>query len=86
LRILIDIMGWVASVLIVGSYYLNIRGKWQAHSRSYVWCNLIGGILFAVNTWYHGAYPSALVNVVWVAIALAAMAKWRKQRHENAAD
>ncbi|TAD83493.1 MAG: hypothetical protein EAY75_14810 [Bacteroidetes bacterium] len=85
MRILINIMGWVASLLIVGSYYLNIKGKWKADTKSYVLCNLVGGLLFTVNTIYLGAYPSAMVNVVWVAIALAAVAKWKKQKPNDAA-
>jgi hypothetical protein len=88
LRLLIDIMGWIASLLIVGSYYLNIKGKWRVQQRQYVWCNLVGGLLFTVNTIYHGAYPSALVNIIWVGIALAAMAKWKTKRptHEPTTD
>ena len=73
--VIIEVLGWIASVLIVGAYYLNIRGKLPAHAQGYVWANLIGGLFFVANTIYHGAYPSALVNVVWVLIAVAALLK-----------
>jgi len=76
--IIIELLGWIASVLIVGAYYLNIRGKLPAQSPGYVWANMVGGLFFVVNTIYHGAYPSALVNVVWVLIALAALLKKKK--------
>ena len=75
MRIFIDVIGWLAALLIVGAYYLNIRGKWNARSKPYIWCNLVGGILFTANTCYLGAYPSALVNVVWIVIAVGAMVK-----------
>jgi hypothetical protein len=65
----IEIMGWVASVLIVGAYALNIKGKLASNDRRYVLANLVGGLFFIVNTAYHHAYPSAVVNVVWVLIA-----------------
>ena len=69
LNYLIEGLGWVASVLIVGAYFLNIRGQLRADDPRYVWANLVGGLFFVVNTIHHGAYPSALVNVVWVLIA-----------------
>ena len=66
----IEIMGWIASLLIVGSYALNITGKLSASSKTYVLANIIGGIFFVVNTYYHHAYPSMFVNVIWVIIAI----------------
>jgi hypothetical protein len=68
--ILIEMLGWIASVLIVGSYALNITGKLAASSKIYVLANIIGGVFFVVNTYYHKAYPSMFVNVVWVIIAI----------------
>lgn len=76
--LLIDILGWIASVLIVGAYFLNIRGRWAAQSIPYILCNLVGGAIFIVNTVYHGAYPSALVNVVWVIIALFSLGRLKR--------
>ena len=67
---IIETLGWVASVLIVGAYFLNMQGRLAAKDPRYIWANLIGGLFFIVNTYYHGAYPSALVNVVWVLIAV----------------
>lgn len=77
---LIDLIGWIASVLIVGAYLLNSMGKWSAQSAFYIWSNLVGGVFFVVNTIYHGAYPSALVNVVWVIIAVVSLVKPRKPK------
>ena len=75
LALLIEVLGWVASVLIVGAYALNIKGKLASDRPAYIWMNLVGGCFFVVNTWFHGAYPSAFVNVVWVLIAGAALLK-----------
>jgi hypothetical protein len=71
----IEIMGWIASVLIVGSYALNITGRLSASSKTYVLANIIGGIFFVVNTYYHKAYPSMFVNVIWVIIAIYMISK-----------
>ena len=75
MNILIEMMGWIASVLIVGSYALNITGKLSASSKIYVLANIIGGIFFVVNTYYHHAYPSMFVNVIWVIIAIYMISK-----------
>ena len=79
----IEIMGWIASVLIVGSYALNITGKLSASSKSYVLANIIGGIFFVVNTYFHKAYPSMFVNVIWVIIAIYMISKKKKNNVKN---
>ena len=82
MNILIEILGWIASVLIVGSYALNITGKLSASSKTYVLANIIGGVFFVVNTYYHQAYPSMFVNVIWVIIAIYMISK--KKKNNNA--
>jgi hypothetical protein len=77
ITILIETLGWIGSVLIVGAYALNISGRLDTKTPAYIWANLVGGSFFIVNTIAHGAYPSAVVNVVWVLIAISAL--FRKQ-------
>ena len=81
--ILIEVLGWIASVLIVGSYALNITGKLPASSKTYVLANIIGGVFFVVNTYYHQAYPSMFVNVIWVIIAIYMISKKKKNNAKN---
>ncbi|AFK05086.1 hypothetical protein Emtol_3960 [Emticicia oligotrophica DSM 17448] len=73
MSLIIEIIGWIGSVLIVGSYFFNIQGKLDAKDIRYILANLIGGICFIINTYAHNAYPSVAVNIVWVIIALAAI-------------
>lgn len=73
--ILIEALGYIAFVLILAAYTLNISGKIHSSSPVYIWFNLIGGLLFAINTYYHHAYPSAILNVIWVLIAVSAFFK-----------
>ncbi len=73
--ILIEVLGWMASVLIVGAYFLNMQGKLDASSPGYIWSNFAGGVFFVINTYYHHAYPSMAVNIVWVIIAIVALTK-----------
>ncbi len=71
----VEIIGWIGAVLIIGAYYLNINGKIKSSSTSYIVSNLLGGIFFTINTFVHQAYPSMIVNIIWVFIAIAALFK-----------
>ena len=72
---IVEVLGWIGSVLIVGAYFFNINGKLKSTSPAYIVSNLIGGIFFTINTFVHHAYPSMVVNIIWVIIAIAAIAK-----------
>lgn len=78
MNIVVESLGWIASVLIVGSYALNITGKLAADSKVYVWSNILGGLFFVINTYFHQAYPSMVVNVIWVIIAIVMIAKKKR--------
>ena len=78
--IFIEVIGWIGAVLIVGAYFLNINGKLSSRSVIYIISNLIGGIFFTINTLVHHAYPSMLVNIIWVLIAIAALMKKDKTK------
>lgn len=77
---LVEILGWIGSVLIVGSYALNITGRLAATHKLYVLANILGGIFFVVNTYFHQAYPSMFVNIVWVIIAILMLNKKDRQK------
>ena len=77
---LVEILGWMGSVLIVGSYALNITGRLAATHKLYVLANILGGIFFVVNTYFHQAYPSMFVNIVWVIIAIVMLNKKDRQK------
>ena|SRR5436305_13180778 len=72
---LVDIIGWIGSASVVIAYALLSSNKVISSSPTYQLLNLVGGICLVINTFYHGAYPSTLVNVVWAAIAISALAR-----------
>jgi hypothetical protein len=76
---LIDILGWIGSVMVVVAYAMNIYKKLASDSFVYYFLNIVGSGLLIVNTFYHNAIPSAFVNIVWVLIALVALVKGRKR-------
>jgi hypothetical protein len=70
LRYTIEIVGWTAAAVMLAAYLLLTNGKIGARSSLYHWLNVLSGAGFIVNSGWNGAYPSACINVVWVAIGL----------------
>jgi len=79
MEVFIEIIGWVGSVLVVGAYCLNLYGVIKTNSMVYILSNLFGGAFFIVNTFVHHAYPSMIVNIIWVVIAVSALFKKDKK-------
>ncbi len=74
----IEAAGWAGALLILGSYIAVTTGKLAGQSRTYQWMNVVGAAGFVVNTRWHGAMPSAVLNVVWCAVGLIAL--WKLNR------
>ena len=74
----IEVTGWISALLILGSYILVSNGRLTGQSRAYQWMNVLGAAGFAVNTWWHGAMPSAALNVVWCLVGVWAL--WQLNR------
>jgi hypothetical protein len=71
----IDLIGWIGSALVVIAYALNIYKKLDATSVTYYILNIFGSACLILNTLYHQAIPSAVVNMIWIIIAIIAMIK-----------
>lgn len=72
---LVDGLGWVGAAAVVAPYALVSIGRLSGTSLAFAALNVLGGVLLLLNTWYHEAYPSAVVNVVWTAIGIFAIAR-----------
>ncbi|HMH33000.1 MAG TPA: hypothetical protein VK543_08210 [Puia sp.] len=75
---LIDIVGWIGSAMIVTAYALNMNKRMAADAVSYYLLNIIGSACLIVNTIYHHAIPSAVVNIVWIFIAVIALVQKKR--------
>jgi hypothetical protein len=78
---MIEAIGWTGALLILLAYALLSAGKLTARSKSYQWMNIVGAVAFVINSGANGAYPSAVLNVVWVGIGV-----WALHRYWNAAE
>jgi hypothetical protein len=75
IEILVEIAGWGGALLILGAYALLTAERVTSRSALYQAMNVGGAAGFIVNGWWHGAVPSAVLNVIWMMIGLAAL--WR---------
>ena len=69
MQIWVDIVGWIGSAALITAFVLNSAGRITAQTLLYQGLNVLGGVALIVNTYYYGAYPSTVVNVVWLFIA-----------------
>jgi hypothetical protein len=74
-EIAVEVVGWIGAALILGAYGLLSAGKLTGQSPLYQWMNVIGAAGFTINGWWHGAVPSAALNVIWMMIGGVAL--WR---------
>ena len=61
--------------MILLAYLLLSMGRLTGASPAYQWANVVGASGFVINSGYHGAMPSAVLNVIWVGIGIYALRK-----------
>ena len=76
---LIDLAGWVGSLLLISAYWSVSKKRMEPESFLYQSLNVIGSVLLIVNTYYYGAFPSTAVNIIWVCIGLFYIAKLKRK-------
>lgn len=83
MTILIEIVGWIGAALILGSYILVSRGKLEGRSRMFQLMNVAGAAGLVVNSAWHAAVPSTVLNVIWLGVGFATL--WTLQRSSKQA-
>ena len=85
-EILVEVAGWIGAGLILLAYLLLSAGRLTGQSHIYQGMNVVGAAGFVINGWWHGAIPSAVLNIVWMLIGGVAL--WRiiqKRRSSSSA-
>jgi hypothetical protein len=77
------VVGWTGAGLILLAYLLISTDRVTGRSPAYQWMNLVGAAGFTINGAYHGALPSASLNIVWMGIAAAALWRIWKRRDSS---
>lgn len=70
---MMDLIGWLGAALVLSAYFLVSTQRLDGDSAPFQWLNLAGGVGLLVNTLYYRAFPSSLVNIVWIIIAVATL-------------
>ncbi len=71
---LIEVLGWIGTIVLIASFGGVSYGRIDGRSRAYQALNIVGGLLLAVNTAWHRAWPSVAMNIIWIGIAVGALA------------
>jgi hypothetical protein len=81
MKLLIDILGWIGSVLLIAAYALNSYQKIRSDSYIFLLLNIVAGVFLIIYSWYYTAFANTFINVVWVIIAVPALIKvFRKSK------
>ena len=80
MTLLIEIIGWAAALLILASYLLVSLGRLSGTSPAFQWMNVVGAAGFIVNSGWHGALPSAVLNIAWAAIGIVTLVRLARVR------
>jgi hypothetical protein len=73
-------------VLVLGAYILVTIGRLTGQSPLFQWMNLVGAAGFLVNGWWHGALPSATLNLIWMLFAAGALwTIWKRKDSSTSA-
>ena len=84
LDLLMEAVGWIGAILILASYFLLTAGRLDAKSPVYQALNVFGAAGFIANSSWNGAWPSAILNVIWVGIGAVALARIYSRRSDSA--
>ena len=72
----IDWLGVLGSLLIAGAYFAASHGKVSAERPLFNLMNLAGACLILWSLWYRPNARAILIEVLWIAVALTALARW----------
>ena len=84
MNLFVEVAGWAGAVLILLAYLLLSAGKLTGQSLVYQGTNIVGAAGFTINGWWHGALPSAALNVLWMLIGAWASVRILRRRERSA--
>lgn len=72
---IIEIIGWIGTVLVVTAYFLVSSERLKPKAVSYILMNLFGAIFIGVNVFVNQAWPALGLQIVWGAVAIISLLK-----------
>ena len=78
--LLIELVGWAGALAVLVAYGLVSTERVSSRSWSYQLLNIGGAVGLVINSSWNGAIPSAVVNLIWIAIGMYALASRHRQK------
>ncbi len=73
MNLLVELIGWIGAVSVLGAYALLSAKKLTADHLSYHGLNMLGATCLAFYALYKEAWASVAVNFIWLGIGLVAV-------------
>jgi hypothetical protein len=78
--VVVDVIGWIGAASLLSAYALVSSGRLEGSGLGFQLLNLVGAVGLLVNGVYHGAWPSAGLNTVWLVVGVVALTRLRPAR------
>lgn len=72
-----DLVGNIGVAMIIAAYFLLQRGRWGAHSRPYLLCNLVGAALVLLSLVFDFNLSAAVIQIFWIAVSVMGLLRLR---------
>ena len=72
---IVEIVGWIGTILVVVAYFLVSTERIKPKAVSYNLMNLFGAIFIGVNVFVNQAWPAFGLQIVWGVVAMMSLAK-----------
>jgi hypothetical protein len=73
-----DALGWAGAAALLLAHALVTREPTRAAGSRYLALNLAGSAGLAASAGAHAAWPSAVLNLLWLALGLTALTRRRR--------
>ncbi len=73
--LVVDIIGWLGAAAVLYAYVLVSTNRITGDSLHYQFFNVLGALFLIVNTWFNHAYPSMVVNIIWIVVAFYSLGR-----------
>jgi hypothetical protein len=78
MAIIVECIGWIGAIIVLIAFFMISTHRTDANKPIFHWLNIIGALGLIIHTSYNSAFPSAFVNVIWVAVAIFSLIKLKK--------
>ncbi|MBO3745670.1 hypothetical protein J5X84_06265 [Streptosporangiaceae bacterium NEAU-GS5] len=79
----ITILGTVGALVLLAGYGMVSAGKMPGKGLPYQIINFGGAFALMINSAYHSAWPSAILNVVWCGIGAIAIGRYSVRKADG---